>query len=90
MEKWIEKPKEVWAEQWWPTKKVNGVITNDPFVQTGSYMDRFLDRSDCYIVIDGDKKSVNPGDWIIYKKSNPDEPSYVLSDVVFRDKFDKK
>ena len=71
MPKFIEKPivqKIVHAEQWFPGKEVEGVITNDPWIQTGNWYDRFSDGygiEDIYIVIDGTKESVREGNWIV-------------------------
>lgn len=66
--KYIENPvfpKIVDAVQWIEGKEVEGVVTNDPFIQTGSYMDRFNDRTDVYVIINGIKQNVRSGDWIV-------------------------
>ena len=42
------------------------MIDDDPWKPSGSYMDRFTDRADVYVKIDGEEKSVRDGDWIVY------------------------
>lgn len=89
MQEYIEKPKIVMAEQWFPETPVKNVITDDPFIQTGHWSDRFSCHADVYVVIDNDKKGVNPGDWIVYEKNEMGKPSYVMNDEQFKLKFNK-
>ena len=68
MPKFIEKPivqKEVEAEQWFPGVEIEGVITNDPWVPSGNWSDRFSDRGDIYIKINGIAETVREGNWIL-------------------------
>ena len=89
MEKYIEKPIEpkiIEAEQWFAGKDVEGVITNDPFIPSGNWSDRFADHADIYIVIDHDKKGVNSGDYIIYINGIARQ---VMSEEQFKNKYNK-
>lgn len=64
MGKYRKKPVVIEAEQWFPGKKVDGVIEKK-FVQSGHWSDRFNDHADVYIETLEGKLGVSPGDWII-------------------------
>jgi hypothetical protein len=81
--KYLTKPIEVTAEQWIKGKKIEGVI-DQPFQPSGHWSDRFGDRPDVCIIVNGNPVAIAERDWIV---TYPDGSIRVVSDKEFKKNF---